>query len=169
VKEPGQQRDGDHGQAQDPQRLRQDARAENLHGHVRGQGRERHAVLAPHDFYDSSQDYGQPHGQKDEHQMIVRFGGPKAHALHDHGHHGHEADGQGQGRNSGQAQSEQGGEHEHPAQGDEVDLDEIDDAHGIADHTKAQRDKGVNGPAGQTAKNILQEICVQNCFQLLEM
>jgi hypothetical protein len=71
--------------------------------------------------------------------------------------------------NRGQAQGEEGREHEHPAQGDEIDLNEVDDAHGVADHAKTQGDEGVDGPAGQSAENVLQKIGVQNCFQLLEM
>ncbi|KAF5058182.1 hypothetical protein DSECCO2_349260 [anaerobic digester metagenome] len=99
--------------------------------------------------------------------MIVRAGRAQAETLHEHGRQGDEEHGQAQGRNRGQPQGEEGREHEHAAQGDEVHLDEVDDAHGVADHAEAQGDEGVNGPARQAAENVLQEIGKQddsNCL-----
>ncbi len=169
MEKPGQQGDGGHGQSQDPQGLRQDAGAQDLHRRIAGQGRQGHAVFAPNQLDDAARDDRQANGQENQDQVVVGAGRPQAETLDDHGRQSHAGHGCEQAGNHGQTQGQQGGVHEHSAQGDEIHLHEIDDAHGVVDHAKAQGDEGVDRAIGQAAEDVLKKIGIQKCFQLLEM
>ena len=64
----------------------------------------------------------------------------------------------GQGRGHGEARGEQGAEKNHPPQGDEIHLGEIDDPHGVVDHSEPQGHQGVDRPPGQPGKDELDQV-----------
>ena len=74
------------------------------------------------------------------------------------GRQGHPEDGRGQGCGHGQAGGEQGAVEHHAAQGDEVHLGEVDDAHGVVDHPEAQGHQGIDRPSGQAGEDELDEV-----------
>jgi hypothetical protein len=49
-------------------------------------------------------------------------------------------------------------EEEHPAQGDEVHLGEVDDPHGVVNDAEPDGHHGVDGPAGQAREHELDEV-----------
>ena len=73
--------------------------------------------------------------------------------------HRHDGDdGNRKGKGHGHTAPEQTGKQEHPAQGNEIDLGEVDDADGVVHHTKPQRDQGVDGAVGNPRENKLHQI-----------
>ncbi|VTR69686.1 hypothetical protein DESC_770061 [Desulfosarcina cetonica] len=90
--------------------------------------------------------------------MVLGTRRPDAQAFDGDTHHNDSDHGQWQGHDHGQSAPEEAAEQKHAAQGDKVHLDEVDDADGVVNHAKTQRDKRINGAAGDTRKHELHEI-----------
>ena len=75
--------------------------------------------------------------------------------LHTNGRQSHPQDSRGQGCGHGQPGGEQGAVEHHAAQGDEVHLGEVDDAHGVVDHPESQGHQGIDRPTRQAGEDEL--------------
>ena len=129
-----------------------------MHRRLPGQGRHGQAVLPPDELHDPPEDDGQTDGEEDQHQVALGAGGPHPQFLHHDGRQGHPDDRRGQGRGHGQADGEQGAVKHHAAQGDEVHLGEVDDAHGVVDHPETQGHQGIDRPSGQAGEDELDQV-----------
>ncbi len=90
--------------------------------------------------------------------MGLGAGRPDAHHLHQDGHQGNPRHRQDQGRDHGEAGGDQGAVEEHPPQGDEIHLGEVDDPHGVVHHPEAQGHQGVDRPPGQSGEDELNQV-----------
>ena len=94
--------------------------------------------------------------------MVLRAGWTESDGFDQQSDQGHSHYGHDQRQRHGEAGGEECAEEHHAPQRNKINLREVDDPHGVVDHTKPKGDKRVYRSAGQSGKDKLRKIIHRN-------